>query len=1019
FDGHIVNWDSLGARMRSYYEIEQTTKKPQRKRNFGVRVPMPELPADFRAQNFMEVALGYTEELAQAEAARCLQCKKPKCRGSCPVSVDIPTFIRKVTEKDYHGALDVIKQNNACPGITGRVCPQEVQCESTCVLGEKGLNRGAIAIGRLERFVADYCRKNPKPEPTVTIAHSGCKVAVVGSGPAGIAAAAGLAQRGHRVTIFEALHTAGGVTAFGIPSFRLPKDLVQHEIDALTNVEGGQLIDIRLNTPIGPCGSVPELMANGYDAAFIGTGAGLPYFLNLPGEDIPGVYSANEYLTRITLMRSYEFPAKVDTPVLKAKSVVVIGGGNVACDVARCAKRLGADVTMVYRRPIAKMPARREEIHHAIQEGIKVKECFSPVEFIANCEGTGLKGVLCQKMDNSDPTKRPTPIPNSNELVSCGLAVIAVGQGPNPMLTKNWPELATSSRGLILVDDKGMSNIPGVFSGGDIVSGAATVINALGAGRKCAEGIDAWLKQEGKGSSSLRGLPVRGGLPIVGADKNTPTMTPLQLKIAQVKANHDAKRQHLSANAPVAVLPRVEAVTLPTVLKGPEPIAMEAPAPTATGLSMKEDVPDVVDVSSASIMLDTADCVSCGACVEACSSVMAMDVLEMGEEGYPVVGAKVKLADSDCIGCGACVRACPVNAIQGTPSMEAVLDAIESDKRAKVCLVAPSCKVGVYEVLYGVPGNGEKQTIAGLRNMGFDYVIDVQTGADMTIAEESKELLERVQTGRLPLLTSCCPSWTRMAETQYPELVPHLSSARSPQAMTAATARAYFAKTLGCRPSDIYIASLMPCTAKKSEIRRKQLEGDCDDVITVREFMAHLQAEEVSVEHANTEFDALSDGKSEHSGAATIFGTSGGVMEAALRSVALKLGGDWKGLDLQAIQGLDGIKEAEVSMKGHHLKVCVVSGGLNIRAALKAMKDKARYYDVIEVMACPGGCIGGGGMPQYADDEEVLAARMKVLRKIDEESAVRTSDNNSEMAVIYNDVIGDRAHELLHTTFDQ
>ncbi len=454
------------------------------------RIPMPKQEPKVRAHNFEEVAQGYTKEMAREEASRCLQCKKRNCVEGCPVNVNIPEFILALREERMWDAVSELKANNALPGICGRVCPQESQCESKCTLAKKG---APIAIGRLERYVADWERaqaKKPKPE---VASPTGKKVAVVGSGPAGLTAAADLAKRGHKVTLYEALHVAGGVLMYGIPEVRLPKKIVQGEVDYVKSLG----VEIRLNSVIGKVETVDELLAD-YDAVFLAVGAGAPMFLNLPGENLNGIYSANEFLTRTNLMKAYLFP-EYDTPIKVGKKVAVVGAGNVAMDSARCALRQGADeVYIVYRRSRDEMPARLEELENAEEEGIIFKLLTNPKQFFGNEKGW-VTSIECYEMELGEPDssgrRSPVKKEGSEFMMEVDTVISALGTNPNPLVPSTTPDLEISKKGTIAADEKtGKSSKPRVWAGGDIVTGSATVISAMGAGKRAAAAIDAFLK---------------------------------------------------------------------------------------------------------------------------------------------------------------------------------------------------------------------------------------------------------------------------------------------------------------------------------------------------------------------------------------------------------------------------------------------------------------------------------------------------------------------------------------------
>ena len=452
---------------------------------------MPSQAPDVRNKNFLEVALGYTEEQALDEAQRCLHCKNKPCVAGCPVGIHIPDFIAKVAEGDFEGAYQIITQQSSLPAVCGRVCPQETQCEQKCVRGIKG---EPVGIGRLERFVADWHNKNVceaprKPTP------NGHKVAVIGSGPSGLTCAGDLAKKGYAVTVFEALHTAGGVLVYGIPEFRLPKDIVQKEIDGLKALG----VDVQTNMVIGRVLSIDELLEQGYEAVFIGSGAGLPRFMNIPGENLKGVYSANEFLTRVNLMKAYQ-PGS-DTPIEHAKRVAVVGGGNVAMDAARCAKRLGAEeVFIVYRRSEKELPARAEEVEHAKEEGIVFHLLNNPTQILGD-ENGNVKGMECIRMELGEPDasgrRRPVEVPGSEFTLDVDCVIMAIGTSPNPLIKSTTQGLETQKWGGIIVNEEtGLTSREGVYAGGDAVTGAATVILAMGAGKTAATAIDQYIQSK-------------------------------------------------------------------------------------------------------------------------------------------------------------------------------------------------------------------------------------------------------------------------------------------------------------------------------------------------------------------------------------------------------------------------------------------------------------------------------------------------------------------------------------------
>lgn len=469
----------------------ETEKKEKKEKT--PRQPMPEQNPQERNKNFNEVPLGYSPETAILEAKRCIQCKKPGCIAGCPVDVDIPGFIKLIAEGDFIGAARKLKETNALPAVCGRVCPQEDQCEKLCILGKKG---EPVAVGRLERFAADFERDKGDIQIPKIAAVTGKKVAIVGAGPAGLTIAGDLVKLGHDITIFEALHKAGGVLIYGIPEFRLPKAIVDAEVDYLQKL-GAKIV---FNAAIGRLKTISDLFAEGFDAIFLGVGAGAPVFMNIPGENLCGIYSANEYLTRSNLMKAYRFP-EYDTPIIKGKNVAVIGGGNVAMDSVRTALRLGADnAYIIYRRSEVELPARKEEVHHAKEEGVQFKLLTNPIKYIGDEKGW-VKQMVCNQMELGEPDesgrRRPVVIKDSEFTIDIDTVVVAIGTNANPVIPITTPGLETNKWGNIVTKgDSGETSIKGVYAGGDIVTGAATVILAMGAGRQAANAIHQYISEK-------------------------------------------------------------------------------------------------------------------------------------------------------------------------------------------------------------------------------------------------------------------------------------------------------------------------------------------------------------------------------------------------------------------------------------------------------------------------------------------------------------------------------------------
>jgi len=465
--------------------VAETKPKPKIKKE---AIEMPKQEPKVRAKNFREVALGYTEEMALEEASRCLQCLKPQCVAGCPVEVPIPEFVKCIREKKYAEGIAKIKTKNALPAVCGRVCPQEEQCQKRCLVGKIGQ---PVSVGRLERYLADWEREHGFQLPEKTPS-TGKKVAIVGAGPAGLTAAADLVKLGHEVTMFEALHVGGGVLSYGIPEFRLPKAIVQNEVNYIQKLG----VDLRLGNLVGRTHTIPELMENGYEAVFIGSGAGLPQFTGIPGENLGGVYSANEFLIRVNLMKAFQFP-DYDTPIRVGKHVVVIGGGNVAMDCARSSMRLGANVCLLYRRSRDELPARHEEIENAEEEGLMCKFLAAPLKFTGDEKGW-VKSMDCIAMELGSPDEKGRrsvkPIPSSEFTMETDTVIIAIGQTPNPIIQRTTDGLQSNPKhGTIIVDENGKTSLEGVYAGGDVATGAATVISAMGAGKKAAKAMHEYI----------------------------------------------------------------------------------------------------------------------------------------------------------------------------------------------------------------------------------------------------------------------------------------------------------------------------------------------------------------------------------------------------------------------------------------------------------------------------------------------------------------------------------------------
>jgi len=939
------------------------------------------------------------------------------CVQTCPANIDIQTYLQHVADGNFEAAIRVIKDRNPFPSACGRVCPHP--CEDEC---RRSLADEAVSINAVKRFAADWDMARKSPWRPRVAEHTGKRVAVVGAGPSGLSAANYLAIAGHGVTVFENQPEPGGMMRYGIPEYRMPKATLDKEI-ALIEALG---VNIVCNRGLGKHLNLEDLKRD-FDAVYLAIGSWRATPLGIDGDNTEGVELGIDYLRHVTKGN--------DAPV--GDTVIVIGGGNTAIDCARAALRKGAkEVKLVYRRTQDEMPAQAIEVEEALREGVEMVFLAAP-QAITHADN-GIKALHCMRMELGEPDRsgrrRPVPIEGSNFVIEANKIIGAIGQNTDTGFLYNDLPVRLNKWGDIDIDGFSMQTSESkIFSGGDCVTGPSTVVAAIGAGRRAAEAINEFVTQgyikpshedyacsrgslEDLPKAEFEALPslARAVMPELEVEDRLDGFPEVELGLTEAQARKEASRcLTCGCSAQNSCTLRKEASAHQVHFQ-----------PT---LHVRPRSPIVRDHQF--IIRDQNKCISCGLCVAACAEIMGPGVLAFQfREGQMRVctstGAPLNM--TDCVSCGQCVRACPTGALDYVRERGKVFTAINDPSKVVVGFVAPAVRAHVAKE-YGLSHMEVAPFVAGMmKQIGFDKSFDFVFAADLTIMEETTELFGRLANdGVLPLYTSCCPGWVNYAERRYPDIIPHLSSCKSPQQMMGATVKAHFAKREGIDLDNLYVVSIVPCMAKKSEAARPEFapEGirDVDAVLTTTEFleMAHmLRLEKEDIEPA--EFDLP---YKQVSGAGVLFGSSGGVAEAATRMAVEKLTGEplRTRLDFQQVEDLPGVKVAEVEAPGRTLRVAAISGLGNADPVIKRLlAGNDMGFDLVEIMACPGGCINGAGHPKPKIQSE-SGLKTMVLSNIDEDLAIKDSQKNPDILRLYEDFYGEPnshlAHDLLHTTY--
>ncbi len=940
------------------------------------------------------------------------------CVQTCPANIDIQTYLQHVADGNFEAAIRVIKDRNPFPSACGRVCPHT--CEDAC---RRNLVEDAVAINYVKRFAADWDMAREQPWRPRLAPASGKRIAIIGSGPAGLSAANYLAINGHGVTVFENQPEPGGMMRYGIPEYRLPKETLDKEI-ALIEALG---VNIVCNRGLGSHLSLEDLKRD-FDAVFLAIGSWRATPLGVDGENIEGVELGINYLRHVTKGN--------DAPV--GDTVIVIGGGNTAIDCARAALRKGAKtVKLVYRRTQEEMPAMSYEVAEALHEGVEMVFLAAPQKITVN--ENGLKELHCMQMALGEPDRsgrrRPVPVEGSNFVIEANTIIGAIGQNTDTGFLYNDLPVRLDKWGNIDINGFSMQTSESkVFSGGDCVTGPATVIQAIAAGRRAATAIDefvmnGYIKPTHEDYSCSRGtledIPQaefgeyehmeRAHMNELAVEVRLNGFPEVELGLTEVQARAEAARcLSCGCSAQNSCKLRKEATSHQVTFE-----------PT---LHVRPRTPITRDHQF--VIRDQNKCISCGLCVAACSEIMGPGVLAFQfRDGQLSVCTSTgePLNMTDCVSCGQCVRACPTGALDYVRERGDVFTAINDTSKTVVGFVAPAVRAHLAKE-FGLTHMETAPFIAGMmRKIGFDKVFDFVFSADLTIMEETTEFFGRLAgDGPMPLYTSCCPGWVNYAERRYPGMIPHLSSCKSPQQMMGATVKNHFAKVAGVSLDNLYAVSIVPCMAKKAEAARPEFAPDgirdVDAVITTTEFLEMFRM--LRLEKSDVVPGEFDEPYKQVAGAGVLFGSSGGVAEAATRMAVEKLTGNplRTRLDFVPVENYPGVKVATVEAPGRTLRIAAISGLGNADAVIKKLLNEGdnMQFDLVEIMACPGGCINGAGHPKPEQSDE-SASKELILSNIDADMAIKDSQQNPDILRLYEDFFGEPgshlAHDLLHTSY--